>query len=77
MIGSKNEKISALFKIMDQELSGAISNISEGKVDDARGKLEYTKKIVAKLKKLDSSIDKAAKKELKEFDEHIKKVKAS
>ncbi len=77
MLGSKNSKINALMQIIDQEVSGAISNIDEGRMDDAKAKLEYVKRITGKLSNLDTVLKKSVSKELKEFDEHIKKFSAS
>lgn len=77
MIGSKDSKVSALVHILDQEISGAISNIDEGNVNDAKAKLEYAKSITGKLYNLNSALKKSVNKELKEFDEHIKKFSAS
>lgn len=77
MLGSKDSKISTLVQIIDQEISGAISNINEGRADDARAKLEYVRKITGKLSFLNSSVKKSVDRELKEFDEHIKKFSAS
>lgn len=77
MLGTKDSKINTLVQIIDQEISGAISNINEGRTDDARAKLEYARKITGKLTFLNSAVKKSVEKELKEFDEHIKKFSAS
>ena len=76
-MGSKDSKVSTLVQILDQEISGAISNIDEGNVDDAKAKLKYAKKVTGKLYNLNSALKKSMNKELKEFDEHIKKFSAS
>lgn len=77
MLGSKNSKVNALVNIIDQEISGAINNIDEGKNDDAKAKLEYAKRITGKISNVNSIVDKNLNKELKEFDEHMKKFSAS
>ena len=77
MFGSKNSKVNALVQIIDQEVSGAIDNINEGKAEDARAKLEYVRSITNKLGSLNKNVDKSVNKELKEFDEHIEKFSAS
>jgi hypothetical protein len=77
MIGSKNSKINTLVQIINQEISGAIDNINEGNTDDAKAKLEYAKSITGKISNVNSVVKKSVGKELKEFDEHIKKFSAS
>jgi|GEM_PF-1956396 len=77
MIGSKDSKITALVQIIDEEISGAITNINEGRMDDAKAKLEYVRRIMGKISNLNSILNKSVNKELKEFDEHINKFTAS
>ena len=77
MFGSKESKLTTLVQIIDQEISGALSNIDEGKTNDAKAKLEYAKKITGKLSGLNSVLKKSINKEFKEFDNHVKKFSAS
>lgn len=77
MLGSKDSKVTSLVQIINQEISGAIDNINEGNTDDAKAKLEYAKSITGKLAGLNSVLKKSLNKELKEFDEHVKKFSAS
>ncbi|UCG95078.1 MAG: hypothetical protein JSV92_03470 [archaeon] len=77
MLGSKNSKINSLVQIINQEISGAIENIDEGNTDDAKAKLEYAKRITGKISNVNSIVEKSMGKELKEFDDHLKKFSAS
>jgi hypothetical protein len=77
MLGSKNSKVNTLVQIIDQEISGAIDNINEGNMDDAKAKLEYVKKITIRLSGLNERVKKSVNRELKEFDDHIQKFSAS
>ncbi len=77
MIGSKNSKVTTMINIVDNELSGAIDNINEGRNEDARAKIEYAKKVISKITKIDSDLKKSINKQLKEFNDHIKKFSAS
>lgn len=77
MLGSKDSKVTSLVQIINQEISGAIDNLNEGNTDDAKAKLEYAKRITGKLAGLNSVLKKSLNKELKEFDDHVKKFSAS
>ncbi len=77
MLGTKDSKVNTLVQIIDQEVSGAIQNINEGRMEDAKAKLEYVKRITGKLNSLNFALIKSVNRELKEFEEHIKKVTAS
>ena len=77
MLGSKDSKVNTLMQIIDQEISGAIDNINEGNMSDAKAKLEYVKKIAGRLSNLNNLVKKSVGRELKDFDEHIQKVSAS
>ena len=77
MLGSKDSKINNLVQIIDQEISGALDNINEGRMDDAKAKLEYAKTITGKISNLNFIVKKTMDKHLKDFEEHMQKVAAS
>ena len=77
MLGSDKGNVSALMRIITEEMDGAVRDIGDSRHHDALAKMEYVKSICGNLILLDESVKRSRSELLGTFDAHIAKMRTA